>query len=68
MLKSRGTLQSVTLQSLEPRAGGVWSLASPRPEMDLVLAGTVARPTTALRMEGFVGSATVPTKKMARSL
>jgi len=34
----------------EPRTGGVWSLASPQPEMPFVLAGTVARPTASLNM------------------
>jgi hypothetical protein len=28
---------------------GVWSLASPQPEMDLILAGTVARPTKKIK-------------------
>ena len=54
----------------------VWSLASPQPERHLLLAGTpfesltalreiegVARPTATLKAEGFVGSATAPTKK-----
>ncbi len=44
---------------------GVWSLASPQPEMLLALAGTVACPTATLKTERFVGAATVPTEKMA---
>jgi len=60
---------------------GLWARFEPGPEMHLVLAGTpfesltalreiegVARLTATLKTESFVGSATVPTKKMARSL
>ena len=60
----------------EARKGG-WSLASPQPEMDSLQAGTpfesltalreiegVARPTTTFKTFCFVGSATVPTKKV----
>jgi hypothetical protein len=58
---------------------GVWSLASPKPVMPLLLAGTpfesltalreiegVARPRATLKTESFVGSATVPTNKRVR--
>ncbi len=47
----------------EARTGG-WSLASLQPEMDSLQAGTVARPTTTFKTFCFVGSATVPTKKV----
>jgi hypothetical protein len=44
----------------------VWSLPSSQPETDLVPAGTVARPTVIFKIQGFVGSATVPTIKTPR--
>ena len=51
----------------EPGTGGVVSGESAT-GISLVLAGTVARPTATLKMEGFAGSATVPTEKLARAL
>ena len=55
--------QAATKDPLSP-GRGVWFLANPQPEMDSLQAGTVARPTTTFKTFCFVGSATVPTKKV----
>jgi len=46
---------------------GVWVLGSPQPQMDILSAGTVARPTVTSKRPRFVGSATAPTRKAVDS-